>query len=118
MASPWVAALLSAILWPGAGQFYNREFKKGLLLTGLTLLLGASLLAGLGREVVRSLPPDPSPFNPAQIRQMRDIILQANPRLYGTYTLLLTLTWVFSVVDAFLGAREKGIRPPPGPRPE
>ncbi len=111
-----IAALLSALVWPGAGQFYNREFKKGLALVFLTLLLGVSLMIGLGRDIAQSLPTDPSPFDPEQIRRVRDIILQANPRFYRNYSMLLTATWLFSVVDAALGARERAAsrkEPPP-----
>ena len=107
MRSPMVAALLSALLWPGAGQFYNREFKKGLLLTCLTVLLSVSLVIGLGRSLLQNLPQVTSPFDPQQMKVLRDAILQANPRLYGAYSLLLTLTWAFSVLDAFLEARER-----------
>lgn len=112
-----IAALLSALAWPGAGQFFNRDFKKGAVLTLLTLLLGLSLLLGLGRELIRALPPDPSPFNPEQVRAVRDAMVQANPRLYGTYSTLLSLTWIFGVVDAWLGARER-TAPPPPPTPD
>lgn len=113
MSSPLIAVLLSAVAWPGAGQFYNREFKKGLLLTSLTLLLGAALMVGIGKEVLQSLPANPAPFDPEQIRLLKKAIMEANPRLYGTYSLLLTLTWFFGVVDAFLGARERKAPPPP-----
>jgi TM2 domain-containing membrane protein YozV len=107
MTTPLIAALLSALLWPGAGQIYNRDFKKGMALTVLTVLLGASLVVGVGRDVLQSLPQNPSLFDLTQIRQIKDVLLKANPRLYGTYSLLLTLTWVFSVIDAFLSARER-----------
>lgn len=110
---PFIAALLSALAWPGAGQFFNRDFKKGLALTLLTMLLGLSLMVGVGRDLLQSLPPDPSPFDPEQIRRVKEIVMQANPRLYGTYSLLLTLTWFFAVVDAWLGARERAQMAPP-----
>jgi TM2 domain-containing membrane protein YozV len=116
MRSPLVAALLSALFWPGAGQFYNREFKKGFLMTSLTILLSVSLVIGLGRTLLQNLPQVTSPFDPQQMKVLRDAILQANPRLYGTYSLLLTATWIFSILDAFLGARERrgsGVSNPP-----
>jgi hypothetical protein len=113
MRSPWIAALLSALAWPGAGQFYNKDFKKGLVLTALTALLGMSLLIGVGGAVLHALPADGSPFDPERIRAVKEAIMTANPRLYGSYSLLLTLTWFFSVVDAFLGARERSAPPPP-----
>lgn len=111
-----IAALLSGLAWPGAGQFFNRDFKKGILLTGLTVLLAVSLMLGLGRDLARVMPQSPSPLDPDQVRALRDAMLSANPAFYKRYSLLLSLTWLFGVVDAWLGAREKAA-PPPAPPP-
>jgi hypothetical protein len=116
-----MAGMLSALVWPGAGQFYNREFRKGLALVLLTFLLGLSLMIGLGKDIAQHLPADPSPFDPEQIRRLRDVIIHANPRFYRNYSLILTATWFYSVVDAYLGARDRAAakkeKSPPEPAP-
>ncbi len=115
MRSAWYAAFLSAALWPGAGQFFNRDVKKGLALTFLTALLGLSLTIGLGKVLVQAEPTDTMYFDLEQMRRDKNAKLAAKPSHYGTYSLLLTLTWVFGVVDAFLGARERQHPAPPPP---
>ncbi len=107
MKQPIIAALLSALVWPGAGQIYNREFKKGLVLIGLTLLFGLSLVMGAGRDLLHSLPADMSAFDIEQARMLTEEIMRRNSTSLVTFNLLMTVTWVYSAFDAYLGARDR-----------
>jgi TM2 domain-containing membrane protein YozV len=58
--SPWLAVFFSSLL-PGAGQFYNGETTKGLVITGLALILTLVLgwspfgFSGTGRQLTGGL---------------------------------------------------------------
>ena len=102
-----MAVLLSAFVWPGAGQIYNKEYKKGLTLIGLTLMFGVSLLMGVGMDVVRNLPPDLSTFNRSQAEALTTRLMVEHGSFYLTFQLLMMAAWLFSVADAYMTARDK-----------
>ncbi len=96
----WAAVLLSALVFPGLGQLYNQDRKKGIvLILAANLLLGLVLLAGLvlfSQEYLTVFYPQP----------LTGEVLRA--LIYDTFThplfalpfgLLLGL-WVYAVVDA------------------
>lgn len=102
-----LAALLSAFVWPGAGQLYNREFRKGLILIGLTLLLVVSLFLGAGVEIARRLPPDLAAFDRVQARMLSEQLLQENAGFFMAFQLLMLSVWLYGMVDAYMGARDR-----------
>jgi hypothetical protein len=108
-----IAVLLSGLLWPGTGQMYNREFAKGLVLILLTFLFGLSLLMGAGAEILQKLPADGPAWDTSQVQQILEQIRLKNAGLVTTFNLLMTVTWVYGVVDAYLGAKDR-LTPPPG----
>jgi hypothetical protein len=124
-----VAALLSAFVWPGAGQLYNREFKKGALLIGLTLLLAAGVLIATAAELTRRLPADIENVDPDLVRGLPVQVLAARPGTLLAPSFLLLGAWVYGILDAYLGgrgrrkltlrpgseARTPQAPPPPGP---
>src|SRR5688572_24254167 len=109
----FIAAALSALVWPGTGQLYNREFKKGAALVFLTVLLGFAFVIGAGRDIARHAAAGGVSFGPEQARAMLESVIADNPAFYRRYSLLLSATWVFSIVDAVLGARDRLAPPPP-----
>jgi hypothetical protein len=113
-----IATLLSAVVWPGAGQLYNRDFKKGAVLIALTFLAGVSLFLAAGMEIARSLPPDLAQVDAVRARMIAEEIAQRNAGFFTAFNLLILATWLFGVVDAFLGARERQNPPPPEPEAE
>lgn len=103
-----LAVLLSAFVWPGAGQVYNKELRKGFVLFGLTFLMVISFMLGamsqLGgmTEFGKSGVLD---FSAA--RKLTETVARLNPGLVRTFNLLMSLTWVYSVVDAGFSAKER-----------
>ncbi|MBI4400569.1 MAG: hypothetical protein HY581_02915 [Nitrospirae bacterium] len=92
--SPGVAALLSAVL-PGLGQFYNRQWGKGLgFLLGVLLLLGALLsmadLEKLRQSAAAGAPPE-------------------NIGLLFLLILLLFALLIWSIVDAARSAKRSQV---------
>jgi hypothetical protein len=106
-----LAVRLSAVVWPGAGQLYNREFQKGFILIGLTLLFGLSLFMTAGVGIAKHMPPDATTFDMAQARILSDTIVRENAKFFTTFNLLMMATWIYSIVDAYLGARDR-LKPP------
>jgi hypothetical protein len=97
-----IPVLLSAAVWPGAGQIRNRELVKGVLLAGLTLSLLGALLVRIASDLwpLIAQPPDAGVLVP--------VVETAVTRALVGHTILLTLLaglWVYSILDAFFVAR-------------
>lgn len=91
MKRPSIAALLSAIL-PGLGQFYNRDWMKG-----IGFLIVGFLLSGLAAQQISV-----------------DVLMAGDPsRAWRPLFLLLVLLgfMIWSIVDAYRSA--KASLPPP-----
>ncbi len=103
------AFLLSALVFPGLGQLYNQDRKKGVLLVllanlllGILLLLGVTLLAGEYYETSY-----PAPLTWEIFRQLVLNVL-GRPLFLVPFSLLVGV-WAFAAVDA---GRRAGRRPP------
>ena len=100
-----VAALMSAFLWPGAGQLYNRELRKGAVLIGLTLAVAVAVIIATAAEVTRQLPADLGDLDADLVRTLPAQVLSARPGLLMASSVLLLLAWGYGVIDAYLGGR-------------
>lgn len=98
--------MLSAFILPGAGQLYNRDWRKGLVLIGLTFLLSMSLIMGAGPEIAGRITQDSTSPAFTQVREILKDIMERN----AIYNLLMMLTWLYSLVDAYLGGRVRMMR--------
>lgn len=103
MARQTKAVLLSALVFPGLGQTYKGEIKKGVfLIVSASLLLAVYLLsliimysyAYAGLLATAS----PEAITPAQLRQLLVAVLTKPVSLFLLG--LLLATWVFGIVDA------------------
>lgn len=120
MRTVWVPVLLSALVWPGAGQLYNREVRKGIILGALTFLLCLSFTMGAELQILDRLPPEALSANWvqthwAQVRSVMDDVLKQKSSYVMTFNLLMFAAWLFSVVDAYLTAQERRKAPPAPP---
>jgi len=107
-----IAFLLSAFVFPGLGQLYNQDRKKGIILVLLAnLLLGLLLLAGL---VVFSQGYYeyfyPKPLTGPVVKELGRYLL-AHPLFFLPLCALLGL-WGFAALDAARGARRRAAAPP------
>jgi Na+-driven multidrug efflux pump len=98
------AFLLSAFVFPGLGQLYNQDRKKGVLLVlGANLLLGVLLLAGmvlLSQEYLAVFYPRPLTWKLVRLLLLDTI---SHPFFLIPFGLLMAL-WGFAMVDAARGA--------------
>ena len=100
-----VAALMSAFVWPGAGQLYNREFKKGALLIGVTLAVAVAVIIATAAEVTRQLPADLGDLDADLVRTLPAQVLAARPGTLMASSMLLLVAWGYGVIDAYFGGR-------------
>lgn len=117
-----VAALLSGFVWPGAGQLYNREFKKGAILMGLTLAVAAAVMISTAAELTRQLPANIDDLDADLVRALPAQVLSARYVSLFVSSLLLLAAWLYGIVDAYFGGRGRrkislraDARTPPGP---
>ncbi len=93
MTREWKAALLSLLGGPGMGQMYNRDWKKGAILIGVTLLMLAWVVVILFQSVSTAL------------GDVAEATRLMNPRLKSGVP-VWTILWVYGVMDAwFVGRR-------------
>jgi hypothetical protein len=99
------AFLLSAFVFPGLGQLYNQDRRKGVLLVlGANLLLGATLLVGLvllSQEYLAVFYPRPITWKLVRLL-VADTV--THPLFLIPFALLMAL-WGFAMVDAARGAK-------------
>jgi len=107
------AFLLSAFVFPGLGQLYNQDRKKGVVLVlGTNLLLGVVLLVGMvlfSQEYLAVFYPRPLTWELVKALLLDTI---SHPLFWLPFGLLMAV-WGFAMVDAARGA---GRQPPAGDR--
>jgi len=104
MKNPVIALLLSAFVFPGIGQVYKGEARKGifLILTASLLLavlvLGIFILYSYAYAAILSQTSSPETIAPAQLQQLL-VQVATHALILFTFGLLLAI-WVYGVVDA------------------
>jgi Na+-driven multidrug efflux pump len=107
------AFLLSAFVFPGLGQLYNQDRRKGVaLILGTNLLVGVVLLVGMvlfSQEYLAVFYPRPLTWELVKILLLDTL---AHPLFLIPFGLLVAM-WAFAMVDAARGA---GRKPPTADR--
>jgi hypothetical protein len=108
---PWIPVLLSFFLGPGVGQLYNRQFKKGAYLIGLSLVILVGWGVWLYRAMQPLLPTNLETIDPSAVDQLvKNATTQIGAIHSGTlwiYQGMLVVLWVYSVVDAYWVAQKR-----------
>lgn len=108
-----IPVLLSFFLGPGFGQLYNKEYRKGLYLIGLSLLVLVAAGVWYFRALQPHLPPDISTIDPKSLepllKKASAEVSEAHGRTFTTYQLLLFIIWLYGVVDAYFGAVKRRV---------
>ena len=104
MSSAIFAVFLSAFIFPGLGQVYKGEARKGvfLILSASLLLavlvLGVVILYSYAYADIASQSASPEAIDPAQLQQLLVNVI-TRPFILFIFGLLLA-TWVYGVFDA------------------
>jgi len=110
-----IAVILSGVVWPGTGQLYNRDFKKGAVLIALTALLIISFILSISKQIKQRIPEQSAIVDMKSAREISEAVMKDSPTPFRTFNFLMTAVWLFSIIDAFLVARAKISKKPPGP---
>lgn len=111
MTKPLLAAVISACLGPGAGQLYNRQWKKGIVLLSLVLLLLSGLIfffvlaAKNTLDALMASQPEIFYQKGFEVAVAKKIIKENHGAISIFKWSFLTL-WCYSIVDAFLAAQK------------
>lgn len=102
--SPWRALVLSALVFPGAGQVYNGDRLKGYLLMALALIISLFLVLkvvmGFTSYYTALFSETPQQVAPgaALAEEIPTILL---------FLGILVVIWVYSMIDAYWVGKEK-----------
>jgi len=99
--SPWMAALLSGLVFPGAGQAKNRRFAKALAFLLPTAALLARLAWQVSSEAVDALL---DPKTPLGVWELAEEIQRRHAAEFSWTTVILLALWAGSVYDAWRDA--------------
>ena len=100
--------LLAVLLGPGVGQLYNKEFRKGFILIGLSVGLLLAFSVWLSRAALGYLPSDINTVDRAMLRGIiQTHIVADHPGTFYTYEILLAGLWIYGIVDAYLGGMKR-----------
>ena len=111
MASVIVPVLLCFFLGPGAGQLYNREFKKGAFM--IVASLGILGISGVWyyKALQPYIPPDLTNVDPAAMQQILQNaagqITSHQTTLLLAFEAALTALWLYGCIDAYLGGKRR-----------
>lgn len=109
MEKRYVAALLSGLVLPGAGQFYNGQPVKGVVYIMLTVCSIIVLVALIMRGVWRALEYAGSAGGSLWDALMREIGASRDPIVASV--VILGIVWAAGIADAFVTARKGEDRP-------
>lgn len=106
------AALISGLLFPGAGQIYLKRYRRGLgmitiALSAFIIILVRAVAAAM--ESISALPPTGVPLAPNDLARLAAVSSQDIWAGSGKVLLALFIgCWALSVVDAYrLGNKEE-----------
>ena len=111
--SPIWPALLSALVVPGMGQVFNRDYKKGFFL--MAVFFGSFMW--FSKVVTEQLSgiltgtPDQWAQNPSMLQEGVMKLVTQNTDMFFTFQLLIIIVWIFAIVDAYLVARRNAANP-------
>jgi hypothetical protein len=110
------AVLLSLFLGPGVGQLYNKEYKKGAYLLGLSFIV---FLAGCIWYAQACMPYIPGDLPTLDTEAVRQLVVNAaaqvkaqHGRTIALYKIIFLALWVYSIADAAYGVSN------PRPQPQ
>jgi diadenosine tetraphosphate (Ap4A) HIT family hydrolase/TM2 domain-containing membrane protein YozV len=102
--SPWGPALLSALLFPGAGQFRNGRWAKGVAFTAATAFLLARIAWRVWADALDALLGAQAPLDLFGMWALAEEIRRRNAAEFSVLTLFLLGLWAISIFDAWRDA--------------
>src|SRR5450755_3217987 len=101
MASVLIPVLLSFFLGPGAGQLYNKEYKKGAILIVASLIVLVISGVWYYKTLMPYIPADFTTVDPQAMQQILNNatgqITAKEGRMLSLYEAVLTVMWLYGV---------------------
>ena len=97
-----VAVLLSALVSPGAGQIYNKDYFKGAALIAAAAGILASFIYNIWDAAVAATLTMTTDAPQGNLFGVAQSIMEANRGFYHTATLAFIIIWVVGVADAYI----------------
>lgn len=104
-----IAALLSALVFPGVGQLYLKRRRRGWLFVLVTLAAAAYFftpIMGLVLDIASDINTGKLPYDPVAIALRLDDGRQAATPLHTLASLVMIGGWITATVDAWLLGRK------------
>jgi len=102
-----IAIALSGLVFPGLGQLYNKDTKKGIIIIAYLLCIIGVFVYVMGRAMIPHLPADPDQVSMQVVRDMMNALRAENPTPFSSYNLLLMVVWIYSSIDAGVVAHSR-----------
>ena len=113
------AALLSALVIPGAGHIYLKKYFPGAALIGVTCAGLYYLISGAVAQASQILAQIQSSAIPPDIATITDLVTKSSSnsqgQLMSNITVIITLCWIGGIIDAYrLGIKTEKAEPGSG----
>jgi TM2 domain-containing membrane protein YozV len=105
------AALLNALLFPGWGQIYLRNYKKGIFIIIASLAGVVSILLSVLQTTIAILKIAPFKKGTVTFSAVIQLTINAIKALNSSYLFLILLSmillWIFSIIDAYISGKKE-----------
>ena len=105
------AALFNALLFPGWGQIYLRNYKKGILIIIATVAGVVSILLFVIQTTIAILKIAPFKKGTVNFSAVIQLAIDAIKALNLSYLFLILfsmiLLWIFSIIDAYISGKKE-----------
>lgn len=99
------AALFSALLFPGWGQFYLKRYKRGLVFIVPVLASALALvwsIVEIGISIIKVAPFKKGTVHPANVIQVAvDALKAINLSYFIMLLIVISAFWILSIIDAY-----------------
>ncbi|MFH1282319.1 MAG: hypothetical protein ABII27_01485 [bacterium] len=95
-----IALGLSGIVFPGLGQLYNKEKKKGFIIILFLSVVILVFVYHLTSVMANYLPAGMTDLEVGKAREIIGDIAQKYPKPFFYYNLLFLAIWSYSIIDA------------------
>jgi TM2 domain-containing membrane protein YozV len=97
------STLISALVFPGAGQFNNRQYLKGLIMIAVVLVSLIAFFVKIYRDLLRIVSATGQENMDADaINQISHQVRLQNADIIQLLILFLFVIWIYGMVDAYV----------------
>ena len=102
-----VTAVVLSFLFPGFGQYYNRDYRKGSVVLIFTTLIVLLPLIWIFREAALLMPADLTPENAREVMtRCVEQVVTRNSHALKLITFLYVGVWAYAITESYFKAKE------------